>query len=309
MSALTVCLLAGTIWQAHMVKVEKNVSEAVGETVDVGAYKARCYRNGDGDAAVVFIAGSGTPCAYTDFYLLENALPEKYTTLAFDHAGSGGSTATDVPRTLENLTNELARLIDATAAGKPVVLVCHSLGALEAIGFAQRHPERVAGIVFIDSGSPEFYSTDSEFSAKALNRASAFLRMVGAVRLLGDVGVFLPLYGENIRNPALPGDVRSIDRAMFYRFAGNPATFEAVGYMNENAADVMAGPRLGDIPILVLSSDSGDNWDGVQSQLAGLSDVSERVTIKGAGHYLHWYAPSEVSERIAEFISDILHTE
>lgn len=302
---LILCLATGTVWQSVMTQIEKSKYCAVGNYVDVGTYQAHYYAKGFGDMAFVFIAGSGTPCAYTDFYALQNVLSERGLTVTFDHAGSGWSSSTDSPRTIENLTNELSLLIDTVAANKSVVLICHSLGSLEAIRYAQMNPEKVNGIIFIDSGSPEFYSTDSELLAKMMNRGTALLRTIGLNRLMGELGCFLPLYGENIRNKSLPENVTDIDKAMFYRFAGNADSINTINLINENATVVLEGPSLEDIPILVLSSEGGDDWNNVQTRLASWSENSEQVTIEASEHYLHWSNFNQVSDRIVSFIERI----
>lgn len=302
---LLLCLTAGSVWQAVMTQIEQNRVPAVGDFADVGAYQAHYYAKGSGDTAFVFITGSGTPCAYTDFYALQDMLSAKGLTVTFDHAGCGWSSGTNAARTIENLTNELSALVNTVAPDRPIVLICHSLGSLEAIRYAQTHPENVQGIVFLDSGSPEFYSTDSEFQAKILNRGTAFLRGIGLNRLLGELGWFLPIYGENLRYPSLPETVRDMDRAMFYCFAGNPATMDAIQLINENASAVLDGPTLGELPILVLSSDSGEGWQTVQNELAAWSSNSRQVTIEHAEHYLHWSNPEQVSDCVAAFVEKI----
>ena len=71
--------------------------------------------------------------------------------------------------------------------------------------YAQAYPDKVAGIVFLDSGSPEYYSTDSKLFAKTINRTAAFVRKFG---------VLLPMYGENIRNQQLPDDLKDLDKTI-----------------------------------------------------------------------------------------------
>jgi pimeloyl-ACP methyl ester carboxylesterase len=302
-----VLLFLGAIWQSVMVHIERETYTAIGEYVDLEAYQAHYYSKGDGDAAFVFIPGSGTPCAYTDFYALQNKLSIIGQTITFDHAGSGWSTDTETARTIENLVKELSVLIDTVAPNKTIYLLCHSLGSLEAIGYAQAHPERVAGIIFLDSGSPEFYSKYSELFAKTVNRGSAFIRTVGINRLLGELGLLLPLYGENTRNQQLPDNLKSLDKAMYYQFTGNSSTLNTIKLMNENAMKVLAGPLLEQMPILVLSSDSENEWNDVQTQLASWSENSKRITVKDSKHYLYWSNYDELENYIDEFVKDNLN--
>jgi len=309
--AIAICLLPilfGTIWQAATVAVDGNNSPSVGEYVHTDAYDMYYVSKGSGDIAVVFIAGSGTPSAYTDFYNLQESLSDKAQTISFDHAGSGFSSKTDKSRTVENLSNELKTLRDSVAPEKQIFLVCHSLGSLEAIYFAQQNPEKVAGIVFLDSGDPEFYRADSEITAKILNRGIAFTRTIGLNRALCSLGVPIPLYGESERMKNLPSDIADLDKAMFNKYAGSKDTLQAIEEMNENAEKVSGGPRLVELPILVLSSDSGEVWSVVQNTLAGWSKNSRQVTLADSSHYLHWSNEDEVTKEISDFIDSIEHS-
>ncbi|MGG7179268.1 alpha/beta fold hydrolase [Clostridium paraputrificum] len=307
MSVLIIAMFLGMIWQLVMIGIERKTYTAPGQFVDVETYQAHYYLQGDGDPVFIFITGSGTPCAYTDFYAIQNKLSAIGQTITFDHPGSGWSTETESERSIENIVKELSIIIDKVALNRSVVLISHSLGSLEAIGYAQKYPERVEGIIFLDSGSPEFYSTDSELTAKIVNRSAAFTRVFGINRLLGEVGVFLPMYGENIRNTQLPDNKKDTDKAMYYQYAGNASTLNSIELINENAEKVLKERKLGDIPILVLSSDSGSKWNEVQKQLASWSEQSKQITIEDSNHYLYWSNYDGISDYIDEFINYLYH--
>lgn len=302
-SVIIILMILGMVWQGVMIKIETSTYTPMGQYVNVETFQAHYYSKGDGDKVFVFITGSGTPCAYTDFYALQNKLSDIGQTVTFDHPGSGWSEETKAERSIENLVKELSIIIDDLAPKKSVILICHSLGSLEAIGYAQENPERVKGIIFLDSGSPEFYSTDSELLAKIVNRSAAFTRVFGINRLLAEVGIFLPMYDAHLRNQKLPESLKDIDKAMYYKSAGNPASLNTINLINDNGAKVLESGRLGDIPILVLSSDSGHEWMEVQTQLASWSNRSKQITIKGSSHYLYWSNYHEVSDYIDEFIN------
>jgi len=299
---LLLLCLSGIVWQQISIKREISDFPPTGTIIDLGTYQAHYLLKGDGDTAVVFIEGSGTPCAYTDFYALQEELSQSFLTLSFDRAGGGWSSETDITRTIDRLTDELSRLIDSTLGDIPVVLVCHSLGALEAIHYAQVYPENVRGIVFLDSGTPAFYAADSELSAKLLNVLNSCARFTGLIRLLGESGCFLPIYGEHDRYCGLPDTLKPLDKAMYYRFAGNPAVRTYLDCMNENAEVVCEGNRLSSLPILVLSSDSGTKWAEVQKELCTWSECSTQITLARSEHYLHHTNQAEVSEAIRTFL-------
>jgi pimeloyl-ACP methyl ester carboxylesterase len=294
------------VWQNVMQRLESKKYMAVGSFAYVGSYNAHCYTKGKGDSTIIFVTGSGTPCAYTDFYYLQNELSKYTKTISYDHAGFGWSSSTDIPRTIDNLTTELSNIIGINAyQSENIIIVCHSLGSLEAIRFTQENPDRVAGIVFLDGGSPEFYSKEFEVVSKVMNRSSAILRIFGITRLLGEFSLLLPLYGENVRNKALPDFIRSTDKAMYYHYFGNSANVANIELINENANTVLGNGSLGNIPILVLSSDSSEAWQNVQKQLAEWSSSSKHITVKNSQHYIHWSNTDEVIKYINMFIKNV----
>lgn len=86
--------------------------------------------------------------------------------------------------------------------------------------------------------------------------------------------------------------------------AGVAWQFVMVRLESKRQEAVLAGSLLGNIPILVLSSDSGKKWNEVQLQLAAWSTNSKQVTMKGAEHYLHWSSYQAVMNYISQFIEE-----
>ncbi|MGE5626565.1 MAG: alpha/beta fold hydrolase [Solirubrobacterales bacterium] len=303
--AMAILLIVGATWQKLMVDWGKHQYTAVGNFVDVGSYNAHYYTKGSGNISFVFISGAGTPCAYTDYYYLQNELSKYGQTISFDHAGLGWSSKTNAKRDIDSLTDELSIIINTVSKENKVIFIAHSLGAMEAIRYSQRNSERVLGIIFLDGGSPEFYSKDSELKYFAISPALAAFRVTGVNRLLGECDVLTPMYGESIRYKNLPQPIKKIDKAMYYKYTGSLSNFENIRYINENAEKVLAGKPLGNIPILILSSDSGSLWSGVQEQLAKWSDNSQKILIDNADHYLYWSNTKYVIECIDTFLSGI----
>ncbi len=303
---LLIFFTTSTIWQGIQERIENRKYKPTGIYINTGTYDASCYVRGKGKHTFVFITGSGTPSAYTDFYYLQEELSQYGQTISFDHAGFGWSSKTNEKRNIDNQAAELTVLINAfITKDSPVILVCHSLGSLEAIRFSQLNRDRVAGIIFLDGGSPEYYSTASEFTSILLNRTSAILRISGINRILGELDVLLPFYGENVRNISLNKKQQEIDKAMYYKYLGATFNRKNLKLINENAEKVLEQGNIGNIPILILSSDSGKEWSHVQEQLGNWSTNSKQIDIKGAGHYLHWTNYKDVIDNIKSFTSSL----
>jgi len=98
---------------------------------------------------VVFEAGMSAPAA--SWVHTQRDISARTRTLSYDRAGYGGSDPDPQERTLERLADDLEALLDGLGETRPVVLVGHSWGGPIIRLFAERHPDRVAGLVFVDA--------------------------------------------------------------------------------------------------------------------------------------------------------------
>lgn len=287
-----------------MVSIEKVTYLPVGQLYMINGHNIHAYTSGSGEPSVVFITGSGTPCAYTDYYFLQEALQNYARTLSYDHAGFGWSDKTDQSREVDVLVEELHQLLSETIKDPPYIIVAHSLGSLEALRYAQLYKEDVQGIILLDGGSPEYYSEGIESQSIVLNRLSAGLRISGLNRLASALHIVPPVLGQKLRDSMLPADVSTLDTAMFLRYLGNNENLQVIQQINENARKVIEGGYLDDIPLLILSSDSGPEWLKVQKQLVKWSNDNEIIKVNNAQHYIHWPHKETVILQIAKFIEE-----
>jgi pimeloyl-ACP methyl ester carboxylesterase len=121
------------------------------QTVDVGGYRLEIDCEGEGSPTVVFEAGAGGDRSAFRDQLAD--LGEVTRVCAYDRAGIGASDARPAAEsvTLGDLADELALVLEGAGIEEPVVLASHSLGGGVAQFYADRYPERVAGLVFVDS--------------------------------------------------------------------------------------------------------------------------------------------------------------
>lgn len=305
LSVVMILFVASGIWQYLMMRIESRSYLPEGQLYSVNGHDMHLYGVGEGEPTVVFIAGSGTPSSYTDFYALQKGLQTLARTVTFDHAGFGWSEKTSIPRSIDIVTDELHELLQLAGEQAPYVLVGHSLASLEAIRYAQKYPDEVEGIVLLDGGSPEFYAKESEWKAYAINRFFAGVRVTGVARALGAFGILLPFSGEDVRHKRLPDELKGVDVSMYYNHLGNASNISVLRHINDNAQVVIEGGYLQDIPLLILSSDSGSGWEGVQRQLVHWSDQSRQETLPDSSHYIHWSNRELIIEKIAAMLQSI----
>lgn len=98
---------------------------------------------------VVFEAGMGAPAG--SWIAVQRSVSARARTLSYDRAGYGGSDPDEHERTLARMVDDLTELLDQLDETVELILVGHSWGGPIIRLFADRHPERVAGIVFVDA--------------------------------------------------------------------------------------------------------------------------------------------------------------
>jgi pimeloyl-ACP methyl ester carboxylesterase len=138
-------------------------------TFDVGGRKMYLQCTGQGSPTVVLISGGGIAADVWDSPLGKR--PKVYPTIAkttrvcaYDRPGTtrareeGGFSRSDPvpqPVTPSRSAHELRALLHVAGEQGPFVLAAHSYGGLVARYYAHKHPRQVAGMVLIDSFSPE----------------------------------------------------------------------------------------------------------------------------------------------------------
>ena len=110
---------------------------------------------GTGSPTIVFESGLGTPLNNWDS--IQTRISGNYKTISYDRKGIGQSPATDNPRTIGNLVNDLDILISQNKIDGPIVLVGHSLGGHIVRKYQQSFPSKVAGLFLIDPTNEYVY--------------------------------------------------------------------------------------------------------------------------------------------------------
>jgi pimeloyl-ACP methyl ester carboxylesterase len=104
---------------------------------------------------VVLVNGIGDDATSEQWVEVERALAGSARVCRYDRPGTGANHAPRAAaRGADELDAELDAVVDHAAGGEPVVLVAHSFGGYLARIHADRHPDRVDGLVFVDALDP-----------------------------------------------------------------------------------------------------------------------------------------------------------
>lgn len=128
--------------------MSRSIECPLGDRVAVGARALWTLRSNLDGGPILFLPGAGS--FGLDYYRVFDLIKERSAPILYDRAGTGWSDDAALPRTLEEVTDEIVALLSVLGVESPVTLVGHSLGGAYAQRFAQRFPDRVARLVLVD---------------------------------------------------------------------------------------------------------------------------------------------------------------
>ncbi|WP_219837106.1 alpha/beta fold hydrolase [Paenibacillus sp. R14(2021)] len=296
-------LLAGWIYQRLASSHDLKTYKPVGQLYEVSGGRMHLYTAGQGPVTVVFSVGWGTANPYVDFYPLYSKLESKVKIAVYDRFGYGYSELTEKKRDTSVIAEEIHQVLERSGQHPPYVFAAHSLGSLEAIRFAQKYPDEVKGILFIEGGSPEYYASSRPLTIVPL--VYRFLTKAGIARTLYHFDGFAEsMAGERNGFKMLPPKLRELDRVSTLLLAGNRNMTDEIRLSRENAETVLQGKKPLGVPITVLTADAfgklgnDKDWESSQATLTSWSADGKQIIVPNSSHYLHHYAPELVAGEI-----------
>ncbi|SDM33298.1 alpha/beta fold hydrolase [Allokutzneria albata] len=256
---------------------------------------------------VVFEAGMGAPAA--SWIHTQREVSARGRTLSYDRAGYGGSDADPHDRTLERIVDDLTALLDLLGETAPVVLVGHSWGGPVIRLFADRHPERVAGLVFVDASVAE---TMSPKNAKLLPWS---FRIMSVLAQAGGKGLIMRL--------SLPdgasAEISDSDLAIMARDYACGRAMQAGG--REAAQIIPSLPALRRlqaagtpaVPTICLQGGRIDRGMAVTrpllnrtaAELMSVVPNGKVIVVEQAGHLIPQECPAAVREAVLEVVDAV----
>jgi pimeloyl-ACP methyl ester carboxylesterase len=184
--SLILAIAAGLLlFTIHTVRQVEAALPPAGRFVDVPGARLHVVERGQGPAVLLVHGLAGQLCHFT--YAIVDELAAQYRVVAVDRPGSGYSVRSPgASAALSAQADVLAALIDERGLGRPLV-VGHSLGGAVALALAQRHPERVAGLLLVAPLTHPVLKISPVFSR--LNIAKPWVRTLVAWTLAVPLGI------------------------------------------------------------------------------------------------------------------------
>jgi pimeloyl-ACP methyl ester carboxylesterase len=263
-------------------------NDVVDEMVNIGSHSLHIYCIGEGSPPVVIDVGFGD--SYTNWHTVQEGATQDTQVCAYERAGYGSSQPGPMPRSSQQVADELRLLLEKADIPGPYVLVGHSLGGLNMQVFVSQYPDLVAGAVLLDPPPPGFITGER------------FLELYQMAE--GETAGLLAA-AEQARQAADPEEKA---KASFYETLAS----EHAMMMAESAQQVAAIESFGDMPLIVLASGKpnpafGDSaeafqqfWIEQNQALATKSANGTFILAEESGHNLHLDAPDVVLDAIRQ---------
>lgn len=290
----------------------------VGQLIDVGGYRLHAKIQGKGDFTVVFDSGVGGIA--THWEKVQPVIAKYAFTLSYDRAGLGWSEIGKQPRNFKVMADELKLLLEAANLPIPYILVGHSFGGVVIRQFARAYPERVAGLVLVDSAHEEQFI--KRFPAQVREMVPKMIKSMKPMILAFASGIPALLLNRMPLTPGLSESSAEAERAIRVMSGKHMQTM-----LNEMDAIVHRPPQpldtLRNVPLMVLShgvaqpapnmSDEVNTayeeaWQQMQHELAQLSSNSQHLIVEGSGHDIQIEKPQAVIDAVKQVVMPIHET-
>jgi pimeloyl-ACP methyl ester carboxylesterase len=234
---------------------------------------------------------------------------------AYDRVGIGWSDPGPSEIPVSMLADDLGVVLNELEPNRPAVLVASSIGGVTAEFFARRHPERVAGLVFLDAGN-----SYAAVRMRERNRATLASIACGGARAAGAIGLLRLFDPWNFRDQQTEQAARSA--ALMY---GSKPWIMLCGVVRAGDSTLrefaQAPPLPRRLPVTALSAemregflppamaswfdigDSAAELRATHRRLAQGSDSGVWKVVPGSDHLIASSQPQAVVEAVIETIS------
>lgn len=292
------CSLAGFILEPRFEAADSRRFPAPGELFEVGDHRLHLNCQGSGSPTVVIDAGAGDWSS--SWGVVQREIADLTKVCTYDRAGYGWSEPAPGRMTAQRSAGELHALLGRAGVPGPFVLAGHSAGGLTVRLFAHDFPDEVAGVVFIDSMSPDEHASGP---GEQMRSGGSILESI--LPSLARLGFMRALSGPLTLAKALPGSQSQI------------ATWVTPGYfrtvqdeylgLSDSLAQASEVRSLGNLPVIVLSRGLGNDgaWQKQQTSLLALSSSSEQLFAERSDHNIQEDQPQAAVDAISRMASQI----
>ena len=313
----------GALCQCVDTKLDEQKHSPIGRMVDVGGYKLHMIDSGKGSPTVVISPGLGDNSL--DWTLVYPEISKFTRVIVSDRAGYAWSDASPLPRTSENIVQELHRLLKNGNVPGPYILVGHSFGGLSVLLFASAYPDEVAGVVLVDSSHedqhekfklldapPSIFETIEDY---LLVLRSYFQRYFGIERFIRERAA--QKSNPNEKKGMLADDVQHCYLAS--RMSSKFMNAKRQEFLNWDLSCEQIksnGGVVGDKPLTVITAgkkkvtedhtqEHKQVWFDLQDDLVTKLPQGKQIFAEKSGHRINTGQPGIIIEAVRELVDEL----
>jgi len=293
-------MLIGYIYEPIAEAADAKAYPPPGKLVDVGGHRLHINCTGTGSPTVVIDAGWGDWSTAWGFVQPEVAKTTRVCT--YDRAGTGWSEAGPLPRDAAQYAKELHTLLQNAGIPGPYVMVGHSLGGLPVRVFIHDYASEIAGVVLIDSMTPQQFTQSPTEAQSPSDSQSQPFSFPAALARFGVVRLFAKPLGL--------APVTTPDEQAYYSRLVRTENVQA--YINEgqgmptSGAEAAAVKTFGDLPLIVLTAKLNNmaGWQERQTELLQLSSNSLQL-FADSDHNIQFEKPDAAVAAIIQMVDQV----
>lgn len=272
---------------------------------------------------------SGMASSFDEWYELTEALSKSNRVIMFHRPGLGKSELCGTKRNTQKVVNEMVEIIHKLHITEPVTLVGHSYGGLCVQHFMKQYPEKVLGVVLVDSTSVDFGVLD-ELDLPVMNEDStddAWLQKCLSYSTMktDEIKSLIEPIILTQKELSFPPEIQK----RLLEFPLNPTLYKAM-YLEisnwKHDAQVIKNMEVcPDLPLIVIGRDKEhcvsigireglpeteitlleDKWEQLIKEQIYLTKKSNLIFAKGSNHSVHLDRPDIIINSVKKIEAEI----
>lgn len=287
--------------------------------VSVEGRTVACYVVGEGEHTVVLLGDIENPATSMTFKSFADLLGKDNKVVVIDYLGSGFSSEALLPRTYDNMVEEIHQTLHSLALDDSYIFVPHITSSLFVQAYAAKYPEEVDGVVSMEGSVPEMYDTVVRMSGMGFREyqryqdkyasTNHFYRRVLSLTGYSDflAQVLKASYFSDGHNEASKDVMHEMFDKKFY----SNECVDSIKHESEYYNEAAKYPWSEDLPILyILSSvyEQDVNFNGYKwSELHKMNITNpqiQTIVIENGNSMFPYYRFKDLTAKINDFIEE-----